>query len=137
MSYYRYYGVRIVDGKRKKGESHTSYSFHQTAFQGAYRELKKGWDYLVLEHMSNYANVFYEYYVLFVDKDGMFGKKNGVIMVKSKDAKGSLSKSSIYKNGEYLDSNGLTHSIKRVYRKKNKDKDPEFGVPDGWHPFYL
>ena len=137
MSYFRYRGVRIVDGKKKYGSWHTSYYGMQTGLQGAYRELKSkanGWEYLIIEHYLDRANVTF-YYIAFVDREGLFGKKNGVIIVRSRDAKGSLSKATILGYGKYVDSNGLDYDVKDVMKKKKKTL--EFGMPDNWHPFGL
>lgn len=138
MTYTAYRGVKIINGKKQFGPWHTSYNGMQTGFQGAFRELKskeKGWDYLIIEHFSNYSKVYTDYYLAFVDKDGVFGKKNGMLVVRTKDAKGSLSAKAIIKYGEYYDYNGCGVPVKDYLRRKNKTT--EFGMPDNWHPFGL
>lgn len=134
MSYVRYRGVKKVNGKKIYGPWHTSYSHWQTAYAGAYREMKRkdeSWDYVLIEAFQNHYKEFYEHYVVFIDREGVFGKKNGAILLDMDEAKGSLSKESIHRHGAYLSSDGSL-----IYIKNKKSKD-SFGIPDDWHPFGL
>lgn len=138
MSYVSYRGAKNINGKRQYGPRHTSYGANwQNGFKGAYREIKSknnNWDFVIIEWMHNDFSSYTDYYLAFIDKEGIFGKKNGVVLIKDKESKGSLSRASVLRYGAYLDSNGLTTPIKRVMEKKNTK---EYGVPDNWHPFGL
>ena len=136
MSYIRYRGVKNANGKRQYGPWHSSY-FWQDGYKGAYRELKNkeyGWDFVIMEHYHDTARPYTEHLIWFIDKNGSFGKKNGVIAVSSMYSKGSLSRTSILKHGSYILSDGSRLYFDTIKKKKNTN---EYGIPDNWHPFGL
>ena len=140
MSYVSYRGVMKINGKNYHGPLHTSFggANWQNGFKGAYREVKNknnNWDFVIIEWMHNDYSSYTDYYIAFIDKEGVFGKKNGVILIKDKESKGSLSRASVLRYGAYLDSDGLTTPIKRVMEKKKKTL--EYGMPNNWRPFGL
>lgn len=132
----RYRGIKIVNGKKKYSSWVHPNSTGQIAARGFYRYIKdksQNFDYAIYDNYPRYG--IPTVYVCFVDKEGIFVKKNAVIMVPTKYAKGSLSKDTIYKYGLVLFSDGISSYIKEEYWKAKKK--PEFGMPDNWHPFGL
>ena len=126
----------LPNGKKKMGESHTSYIHHQVALKGACAELRKGWDFVYLHHMENTYRDSNEYFVLFRDNDGAFVRKGGCIIIPIKYS-ANMTYSNVYKHGEYVSaSEGWTQTI-RTYQDVNKKKDTARGSKKVWHPFGL
>lgn len=142
MSYSAYWGEKRGPNGMVKSPRVVSYQPGQVADKGAYRLLKQGWDVVRMEYFNSWGKPGhnYRYFLFFIDEQGVFGKKKGVIKIDLGDCKGSgPTYEEVRRHGCYILSDGGNLYFDALARKKksgSKNED-DYGIKGDWHPFGL